>query len=137
MTPELKVIIFEEKNTLKKLLELLDEQYELIINKDILGMEKKSKELDSIVKEIASIEIKRRSIMGNENSMKSIMESCEDENIQQVYEEIKHTLNMIEIQKESNSMLIKQNLFFTKKMMNFIKPQGGIGTYNSNGQVGK
>ena len=35
MKPEIKVIIYEEKNILKNLLTLLDEQYDYIINKDV------------------------------------------------------------------------------------------------------
>ncbi|HSQ88014.1 flagellar protein FlgN [Romboutsia sp.] len=137
MSPELKIIIYEEKNILKKLLNLLDEQHELVINKEVLKMDKIAQELDNTSKELATVEIKRRNIMGSESSMKTVIENCEDENIKQAYEEIESTLKMIEIQKEANSNLIKQRLFFTKKMINFIKPNKGAGTYNSYGQVGK
>ncbi|MDK2585811.1 flagellar protein FlgN [Romboutsia sedimentorum] len=137
MSPELKVVIYQEKTILKKLLELLDEQHELIINKDIMKIDKIAQELDSTAKELATTEIKRRSIMGSESSIKEIVGNCDDENIKQAYEEIKSNLKMIEIQKESNAILIKQRLFFTKKMINCIKPGKGIGTYNAYGQVGK
>ena len=40
MNPEIKVIIYEEKNILKNLLTLLDEQYDYIINKDVIKMDK-------------------------------------------------------------------------------------------------
>jgi flagellar biosynthesis/type III secretory pathway chaperone len=137
LSPELKVVIYQEKNILKKLLELLDEQQELIINKDIMKIDKIAQELDSTAKELATTEIKRRSIMGSDSSMKETVESCNDENIKQAYEEIKNNLKMIEIQKESNALLIKQRLFFTKKMINYIKPNKSIGTYNAYGQIGK
>ena len=39
--------------------------------------------------------------------------------------------------KEANDTLIKQKLFFTKKMINFIKPSKDIGVYNAYGKVGK
>jgi len=137
LSPELKVVIYEEKNILNKLLNLLDEQYELVINQEVMKMDKIAQELDGLAKELATTEIKRRKIMGGETSMKAVVENCGDENIKQAYEDIKSTLKMIEIQKEANTMLIKKRLFFTKKMINCIKPNKGVGTYNAYGQVGK
>ena len=131
MNPEIKVIIYEEKNILKNLLTLLDEQYDYIINKDIIKMDKIAS------KELAKIEIQRRNIMGSETSMKDAVSNCDDENIKSAYEEIVSTIKMVEIQKQSNETLIKQRLFFTKKMINFIKPNKDIGVYNAYGKVGK
>lgn len=137
MSPELKIIIFEEKNILKKMLKQLEEQYDLVISKEVMKIDRIAKELDETAKELARMEIKRRKIMGSDASLKEAVELCEDENIKKAYEDIIKMLNMIEIQKEANSMLIKQRLFFTKKMINCIKPNKGIGTYNAYGQVGK
>ena len=137
MNPEIKVIIYEEKNILKNLLDLLDEQYDCIINKEIIKMDKIATKLDETSKELAKIEIKRRSIMGSEASMKEIVQLCDDENIKNAYEEIVSTLRMVQLQKEANDTLIKQKLFFTKKMINFIKPSKDIGVYNAYGKVGK
>ena len=137
MNPEIKVIIYEEKNILKNLLTLLDEQYDYIINKDIIKMDKIASKLDETSKELAKIEIQRRNIMGSEASMKEIVQLCDDENIKNAYEEIVSTLRMVQLQKEANDTLIKQKLFFTKKMINFIKPSKDIGVYNAYGKVGK
>ena len=137
MNPEIKVIIYEEKNILKNLLALLDEQYDYIINKEIIKMDKVAKKLDETSKELAKIEIQRRNIMGSEASMKEIVQLCDDENIKNAYEEILSTLRMVQLQKEANDTLIKQKLFFTKKMINFIKPSKDIGVYNAYGKVGK
>lgn len=137
MNPELKVIIFDEKDKLKDLLKLLDEQYDLVINKELIKLDKIARNLDEAAKELARIEIRRRKIMGSDTSMKQTIENCDDTSIQEAYEDIKSTLKMIEIQKEANDILIKQKLFFTKKMINFIKPNKGVATYNSSGQVGK
>ena len=137
MNPEIKVIIYEEKNILKNLLSLLDEQYDYIINKEIIKMDKVAKKLDETSKELAKIEIQRRNIMGSEASMKEIVQLCDDENIKNAYEEIVSTLRMVQLQKEANDTLIKQKLFFTKKMINFIKPSKDIGVYNAYGKVGK
>ena len=137
MNPDIKVIIYEEKNILKNLLALLDEQYDYIINKEIIKMDKVAKKLDETSKELAKIEIQRRNIMGSEASMKEIVQLCDDENIKNAYEEIVSTLRMVQLQKEANDTLIKQKLFFTKKMINFIKPSKDIGVYNAYGKVGK
>ncbi len=123
MSPDIKIIVYEEKNILKNLLNLLDEQYDYIINKDIIKIDK--------------IAAQRRNIMGNEVNMREVVELCDDENIKRAYEEIRNTIRMIELQKEANDTLIKQRLFFTKKMINFIKPSKDIGVYNSYGKVGK
>lgn len=137
MSPDIKIIVYEEKNILKNLLNLLDEQYDYIINKDIIKIDKIAARLDEVSKELAKIEIQRRNIMGNEVNMREVVELCDDENIKRAYEEIKSTIRMIELQKEANDTLIKQRLFFTKKMINFIKPSKDIGVYNSYGKVGK
>lgn len=137
MNPEIKVIIYEEKNILKNLLALLDEQYDYIINKEIIKIDKVAKKLDETSKELAKIEIQRRNIMGSEASMKEIVQLCDDENIKNAYEEIVSTLRMVQLQKEANDTLIKQKLFFTKKMINLIKPSKDIGVYNAYGKVGK
>ena len=137
MNPEIKVIIYEEKNILKNLLDLLDEQYDCIINKEIIKMDKIAAKLDEASKQLAKIEIQRRNIMGSEASMKEIISLSDDENIKCAYEEIVSTLRMVQLQKEANDTLIKQKLFFTKKMINFIKPSKDIGVYNAYGKVGK
>jgi len=137
LNPQIKVIIYEEKNILKELLSLLDEQYDSIINKDIIQMDKIAGKLDETSKELAKIEIQRRNIMGSEASIKNIVNDCDDENIKSAYEEIVSTLRMVQLQKEANDTLIKQKLFFTKKMINFIKPSKDIGVYNTYGKVGK
>lgn len=137
MNPDIKIIIYEEKNILKNLLKLLDEQHDCIISKDIIKIDNISKRLDEASKDLAKIEIKRRTIMGNKVDIKDIVETCNDENIKLAYDEIRNTIKMIGIQKEANDILIKQRLFFTKKMINLIKPSKGIGVYNSYGKVGK
>ncbi|MEG0022491.1 MAG: flagellar protein FlgN [Bacilli bacterium] len=137
MNPELKVIIYEQKKLFKELLNMLDEQYEFIINKEVTKMDKIAKKLENISRDIAKIEIQRRNIIGAETKMSSLIDNCDDVKIKESYEEIKTSIKMIEIQKEANQTLLKQRLFFTKKMMNVIKPNQGMGTYNAYGQVGK
>lgn len=137
MSPELKVIIYEQRKMFKELLNLLDEQYDLILGKDPTLLDKISRKLENVSRDIAKLEIQRRNIVGSDFSMGTLIEKNDDKNIKEAYEEIKSTIKMIEVQKESNHVILKQKLFFTKKMLNVIKPSQGTGTYNYCGQVGK
>lgn len=136
MNSELKLVIFEEKKILQSLLELLDEQYSLILSKDIIGLGKIADKIEEVGKNLAASEIKRRKIVSEEEFNNSI-KNINDEHIKGVYEEIKNLLNNLQNQKDTNNTLIKQRLFFTNKMINVIKPSKGIGTYNSYGKVGR
>lgn len=137
MSPELKVIIYEQRKMFKELLNLLDEQYDLILGKDPTLLDKIARKLENVSRDIAKLEIQRRNIVGSDFSMGTLIEENDDKNIKEAYEEIKQTIKMIEVQKESNHVILKQKLFFTKKMLNVIKPSQGTGTYNYCGQVGK
>ncbi|RIZ59655.1 flagellar protein FlgN [Paraclostridium bifermentans] len=137
LKPELKVIIYEQRKLFRELLNLLDEQYDLILGKDVKLLEKVAKKLENASRNVAKLEIQRRNIVGSDFSMGSLIEESDDKNIKEAYEEIKQTIKMIEIQKESNDVILKQKLFFNKKMLNVLKPSQGIGTYNYSGQLGK
>ena len=137
MSPELKVIIYEHRKMFKELLNLLDEQYDLILGKDPTLLDKIARKLENVSRDIAKLEIQRRNIVGSDFSMGTLIEKNDDKNIKEAYEEIKSTIKMIEVQKESNHVIIKQKLLFTKKMLNVIKPSQGTGTYNYCGQAGK
>ena len=136
MNSELKSVIFEEKKILQSLLELLDEQYSLILSKDIIGLGKIADKIEEVGKNLAASEIKRRKIV-SEEEFNNFIKNINDEHIKGVYEEIKNLLNNLQNQKDTNNTLIKQRLFFTNKMINVIKPSKGIGTYNSYGKVGR
>ena len=136
MNSELKLVIFEEKKILQSLLELLYEQYSLILSKDIIGLGKIADKIEEVGKNLAASEIKRRKIV-SEEEFNNFIKNINDEHIKGVYEEIKNLLNNLQNQKDTNNTLIKQRLFFTNKMINVIKPSKGIGTYNSYGKVGR
>ncbi|WP_024615660.1 flagellar protein FlgN [Clostridium sp. Ade.TY] len=134
MDSGLKIIIFEEKKILQELMELLDKQYNLILSNEVLELDKLNEDIELIGKKLATIEIKRRDIV-KDNNFKELIENSNDKHIEDVYEEIKSLLRNIELQKDTNHILIKQRLFFTNKMINVIKPSKNIGTYNSYGNV--
>ncbi len=134
---DIKAIIFEEKNLLKKLLEFLDNQYEYILDQDVMKVDKVARDLDEISKKIAKSEIERRKIMGNEAKVGEIINKTEDELLIKAYDEIQVILRDIQIQKEANEELIKNKIFFTKKMINMLNPNRPNQTYNAYGQMRK
>ena len=136
MNSELKIVIFEEKKILQCLLELLDEQYNLILSKDIIALGSIANKIEEEGKNLANIEIKRRNI-ATEEEFNNFIKNTDDEHIIKVYEEIGKILINLKNQKDINNTLIKQRLLFTNKMINAIKPSKGIGTYNAYGKVGR
>lgn len=136
MNSELKVIIFEQKKILQSLLKLLDEQYNLVLNKDVIALGKIAEDIEEEGKKLATIEIKRRNI-ASEEEFNNFIKNTDDEHITNVYNEMKELLTNLQKQKDINNTLIKQRLFFTNKMINVIKPSKSINTYNAYGKVGR
>ena len=136
MNSELKVIIFEQKKILQNLLKLLDEQYNLVLNKDVIALGKIAEDIEEEGKKLATIEIKRRNI-ASEEEFNNFIKNTADEHITNVYNEMKELLTNLQKQKDINNTLIKQRLFFTNKMINVIKPSKSVNTYNAYGKVGR
>lgn len=136
MSSELKVIIFEQKKILQNLLKLLDEQYNLVLNKDVIALGKIAEDIEEEGKKLATIEIKRRNI-ASEEEFNNFIKNTDDEHITNVYNEMKELLTNLQKQKDINNTLIKQRLFFTNKMINVIKPSKSVNTYNAYGKVGR
>lgn len=136
MNSELKVIIFEQKKILQNLLKLLDEQYNLVLNKDVIALGKIAEDIEEEGKKLATIEIKRRNI-ASEEEFNNFIKNTHDEHITNVYNEMKELLTNLQKQKDINNTLIKQRLFFTNKMINVIKPSKSVNTYNAYGKVGR
>ena len=136
MNSELKVIIFEQKRILQNLLKLLDEQYNLVLNKDVIALGKIAEDIEEEGQKLATIEIKRRNI-ASEEEFNNFIKNTDDEHITDVYNEMKELLTNLQKQKDINNTLIKQRLFFTNKMINVIKPSKSVNTYNAYGKVGR
>lgn len=136
MNSELKVIIFEQKKILQNLLKLLDEQYNLVLNKDVIALGKIAEDIEEEGKKLATIEIKRRNI-ASEEEFNNFIKNTDNEHITNVYNEMKELLTNLQKQKDINNTLIKQRLFFTNKMINVIKPSKSVNTYNAYGKVGR
>ena len=136
ITVELTEIINEEIIVLKKILDILDEQYKHIMEKNIF-------ELDAIVdkmklanKELAEKEVNRRRLLG-EKSMKEILRNSKYEQLDKSYREINILLHTVNLQKDTNELLIRQQMGFNNQILNIINPRREVKTYNSYGNLRK
>ena len=134
MINNLRDILYDEEKELKELLILLDKQYKLIIAKDIFGMESIVEDIKQKNKDVAEIEVSRRRLLGNQ-SIKEVILNSKDEELENGYRRIQNLLNEMILQKDTNDLLIKQQLSFTNKLLNLINPKKDIQTYNSYGSI--
>lgn len=138
MIADLKVIIYEEKKILDNMMELLKEQFDYIVVKDIENLNRLNPKLEDISRELAAIEINRRQLFNDDIPMSEVVENSNDEYLKEIYTDLKRIIALAKNQQESNDSLIKKELIFTKKMINFIKPTDKqIATYNSYGNIRK
>lgn len=138
MIIDIKVALYEQKRILNEMLELLDEQFVAIARKDIEKLNEIIPKLENVNKELATIEIKRRNICSEKEKFEEIIQNSNDENLKKTYKNVKNILELVNHQYKSNEMLLKKELMFTKKMINFIKPGDNRAlTYNSHGYMKK
>lgn len=138
MITDLKVILYEQKRILNKMLELLDDQFIAIVRKDIENLNSIIPKLENINKELATIEIKRRSICSDKEIFEEKIKNSNDKNLKETHKNVKNILELVKHQYEANEMLLRKELMFTKKMVNFIKPSDNrASTYNSYGYIKK
>lgn len=138
MSPVLKKIIKDELKLLKKLISLLENQYNLLTNveKDIVEISKIAEQIDEEIKAIASLEIEKKNIL-QDKTLSSIIENSNDEEVKEVYKETLLLLDAIAMQKDTNHMFIKQQLFFTKSLIRAITPKRNAEIYDSFGKIKK
>ncbi|HBJ1646151.1 flagellar protein FlgN [Clostridium botulinum] len=134
MINKLTQIIEAEEIALKELLGLFEIQYKMIMEKDVFGLEGLVDKLNECNKKIAGEEVKRRQLIGKQ-SIKDILKSANDEKLNKSYEEIQKTLNEVTFQKETNEMLLKQQIMFNNQMLNVMNPNREMKTYNSYGNL--
>ena len=131
----IKLMINQEKD-LKYLLELLKNQHKMIIEKDLFGLEGLVDKLNECGKKIAKEEIERRKILG-ENSILEVVNKSNNDELIQVYSNIRNTLKDTLAEKETNDLLLKQHILFNTKMLNIMNPSRTIKTYTSYGSLSK
>ncbi|WP_291665407.1 flagellar protein FlgN [Clostridium sp.] len=130
----LKEILIVEGKRLEELLVLLDKQYKLILNKDVFNMEAITEEIQLKNKEVAEAEVQRRKFLGN-TSIREYVNNSKDSELDEVYRAMQRLLNELILQKDTNELLIKQQLAFTNKLLNIMNPKKDAATYNSYGNI--
>ena len=133
---DLKDVIKGEREALENLLKLLDEQYEYIMKKKVIELEGLVDKIKNANKDIALAEVNRRKLVGNER-MKDLVNQYADEKLDLEYRNIKKLLEAIKLQKETNELLIRQQMSFNNQMLNIINPKRENKTYNSYGNLRK
>jgi flagellar biosynthesis/type III secretory pathway chaperone len=134
MSEKLNCIIVKETEALNKLLAVLEEQHALLLENNIFGLEAIVSKIQLINKEVAELEVERRKETAGQ-SMNIIILDFKDETLDKNYRAIKRLLSDIEVQKNTNDMLIKQGLGFSTKMLNILSPDRNTKTYNSYGKM--
>ena len=136
MLNELIGLIKEQDNRLKELMELLQMQYEFIVNKNLFGLEDLVDQINDCSKRVAEVELRRRNLLGN-NSLTQFVSEQNNEELKEAYEDIKKTLDEVKVKKETNDILLKQRLSFNSRMLAILNPSREIKTYNSYGSLKK
>lgn len=134
MINELIKLMTSQEEDLKKLLDLLETQYMIIMSKDVFGLEGLVDKINECGKRIAKEEVQRRNLIG-EQSIKDIVNNSDNEEVKQSYGKIQTTLNKVMLQKETNDMLLKQQMLFNNKMLQMLSPNKEVRTYNSYGNL--
>lgn len=134
MIKELIRLINKQDDRLKELLSLMKKQHQMIMSKDVFGLESLVEMINGKSKEIAEVELERRNLMGN-NKLSEFVSNQKDEVLERAYESIKNTLEEVQTIKETNELLLKQRIVFNNKMLEMMNPNRDIKTYNSYGNL--
>ncbi|MDR3593974.1 flagellar export chaperone FlgN [Clostridium sp.] len=136
MINELIKLMTDQDNELRKLLELLETQYKLIMSKDAFGLDGLVDKINECGKKIAKDEVERRNLTGEQN-IKDIVNKSDNEEVKELYGKIQYTLNKVILKKETNEMLLKQQIIFNNKMLQIINPNRESKIYNSYGNLSR
>lgn len=136
MINELTIVIKNEGEALKKLLSLLEKQYKHVMKKEVFELEALVDEIKLVNKEVAQVEVERRKLVG-QRSMREIVNTSNDEELDNSYREINRIILAAKQQKETNELLIRQQMSFNNQILNIINPRREIKTYNSYGNLSR
>ena len=78
----------------------------------------------------------RRNLLNN-GSLKEFVFNSNNDELKTTYIKISDTVREVVNKKDTNEHLLKQQLIFTNKMLNIMKPDKEIKTYNSYGSLKK
>ncbi len=133
MEQQLLIVMEEEYNALKQLLNLLELQFSFILKRDIFSLDKVVEDIKLCNKSIAEAEVNRRRLTKGK-AMREILKDLGSSELKSVFKSIENLLEGIRLQKETNELIIKQNLTFTNKMLSYLNPNRNVVTYDSYGK---
>ena len=136
MEKQLLEILQQEHKAMEELLQVLEKQYEFLVNQDVFKLEAIVTKIEEASRELARCEAKRRGLVGK-SSLKEITKNTKDEEITSICEEMTKVIAALQLQKDSNDLLIKQSLGYTNSMLAMISPKQEKLTYNGYGKIGK
>lgn len=136
MTNQLIKLMQDQNKELRELLKLLEAQYKMIMSKDVFGLEGVVDKINECGKKIAKEEVERRKLIGN-GSMIEIVNKSNNNELKTLYGEIQSTLTEVIQKKETNDLLLKQQIIFNNKMLAMMNPSREIKTYNSYGNLSR
>ena len=134
MKEKLNDIIVKESEALRELIALLEEQSNLGLKEDFVGLDAIVAKIDSCNKKIAELEMSRRAITNGED-MSKVVAKFQDEELDKNYREVKLLVEEAIVQKDFNMDFIKQGLNFSNRMLSIINPDRGVKTYGSTGKM--
>lgn len=129
-------IIKDEHKALEHLLSLLEKQYEYIMKKDAFSLEDIVEEIKQSNKLVAQKEVERRKVVGS-NSMTALVFQSKNRELEDAFRNIKKLIRKIQYQKDTNDMLIKQEISFNAQILNIINPRRETNTYTSMGSLSR
>lgn len=136
MSNKLTIVIKNEGEALKRLLSLLEKQYKHVMKKEVFELEALVEEIKLVNKEVAQAEVERRKLVGK-RSMREIVNTSNDEELDNSYREINRIILAVKQQKETNELLIRQQMSFNNQILNIINPRREMKTYNSYGNLSR
>ncbi len=136
MDKKLVDIIINETNALENLLALLQEQYLYIMKKDVFSIEEVIEKIKLSNQQIAQEEVNRRKLVRNK-PMREIINESKNEDLVDEYRKVKKIITLVKQQKETNELLIKQQIGFNTQILNLINPRRDVKTYTSMGNLSR
>ncbi|MGL5152067.1 MAG: flagellar protein FlgN [Clostridium sp.] len=127
-------VIKEEEQAMRDILGLLDKQFKLIMDKKVFELEALVDEIKDANKILAEKEVQRRKVTGSE-TMNEIINKTSDENLDRAFRDMKKVIEEIRLQKDTNELLLKQEISFNNKLLSYINPRREANTYNSYGNM--
>ena len=134
MLEELKIVIRKEMGAVEKQLELLDKQNSLIMKNDAIKLEMVAEEIKVANRDIAEFEVEKRKLLNGQNFKEVIFQSGDAE-LENLFREMRKKVDLLRLQNETNSMLIKQQLSYTNRMLMILNPNREAKIYNSYGNM--